>query len=184
MKKKNYTRIISGLYKGMIIKIPKNKKIRPTLITIKKTLFDWINNFIQNKKCLDCFSGSGSLSIESLSRKALHVTILEKNKKTIKIIKNNLKKINKKKYKIIKTNTIKWLKNNKIYFDIIFIDPPYKKNYINKIIKIIEKNKIAKKNSLIYIETYKNKKIKIPNTWILYKKKKTQTSKHILYIHK
>ncbi len=178
-------KIISGKLKGMKIKIPKNLNIRPTTSKIRKILFEWLNNFIKNKKCLDCFCGSGSLSIESISRKAIHITMLEINYKTIKILKKNTKKINNKYFTIIKTNTIKWIKQNKNNkFDIIFIDPPYKKKYIlNKTIQYLEKNKHTKKNTFIYIETdKKNNSIKIPITWKIYKKKILKQNKHLLFI--
>lgn len=158
-------KIISGNLKGIKINIPKNLNIRPTTSKTRKILFEWLNNFIKNKKCLDCFCGSGSLSIESISRKASHITILEINYKIIQILKKNLKNIKNKKFTIIKTNTIQWIKKNKkTAFDIIFIDPPYKMtNLLNKSINIIENNKLIKKKSLIYIETYrKNNIIKIP----------------------
>ncbi len=177
-------KIISGNLKGIKINIPKNLNIRPTTSKTRKILFEWLNNFIKNKKCLDCFCGSGSLSIESISRKASHITILEINYKIIQILKKNLKNIKNKKFTIIKTNTIQWIKKNKkTAFDIIFIDPPYnKKNILNITIKYLEKNKHTKKNSFIYIETYKkNITLKTPETWIIYKKKINKNNKHLLY---
>ncbi len=183
MKNKNYTKINSGIFKGFKIKIF-NKKVKPTLNIIRKTLFDWLRFFIKNKKCIDCFGGSGILSLEALSNKALHTTIIEKNYKTYKTIKNNFKIINKKKYKIYNTDVLRWIKKNNSKYDLIFIDPPYHNNYINKIIYLIEK-KITKKKTFIYIETYKkNNNLIIPHEWILYKKKYTQISKHLLYMKK
>ncbi len=181
MTKKNYIKIISGKLKGMKIYFSKNKCIKPTLNTIREKLFNWLNFNIKNKKCLDCFSGSGALSLESISRSAKHVTILEKNYKAFKNIKKNFNKIKKKKYNIINTNLISWLKKiKKKFFDIIFIDPPYKSNLVNKTIKIIEKNNITKKNSYIYIETKKKYNIHIPKKWIIYKKYIKSTNKYIL----
>ncbi len=179
-------KIISGKYKGYKINIINKKILKPTNSITKKTLFEWLTPFIKNKICLDCFAGTGSLSLESLSRNAKHVTIIEKNYKIAKYIKKNFKKIKKKYFKLKIKNSISWIKKQKnIKFNLIFIDPPYKKNYINKIIKLLEKKKFNYKNTFIYIETYiKNNIIKIPKTWMLYKKKQNHSTKFFLYIKK
>ncbi len=183
MKNKNFIKIISGKLKGLKIKTIKNKFLRPTTNIIKKILFNWINLYIKNKTCLDCFSGTGSLSIEAISNNAKYIIILEKNYKFFKNIKKNLNKIKKNKYKLININTFIWLKKtlNK-HFDIIFIDPPYKKNYyLNKTLYLINKNKLYNDNTLIYIETYKkNNFINIPKNWKIFKKKYKQNSLIIL----
>ncbi len=185
--KKKYIKITSGILKNIHINTINNKLLKPTLVNIRKTLFNWINKYIKNKICLDCFSGSGILSIESLSNNAKFVIILEKNYKIYKNIKKNLKKINNKNYKIININTLIWLKKkNNIIFDIIFIDPPYNMyKILNKCINLIEKNNLIKKNSIIYIETNKkNNNINIPYSWKIYKKKYTQNNKYYLFIKK
>ncbi len=176
-------KIISGIYKNRKIHTIKKNILKPTPSIIRKILFEWINKYIKNKICLDCFSGTGSLGLESLSRKAKYVLLLEKNYKIYKIIKKNFKNINKKKFKIKKIDSILWLKKQKKKkYNIIFIDPPFKKKiYIYKIIKILENNKLIKKKSLIYIETYKKNKIKKPKKWIIYKQKIIHSTKIIVY---
>ncbi len=178
-------KIISGKYKGKKIYTIKKKILKPTISIIKKILFEWLNPFIKNKICLDCFAGTGSLSLESLSRKAKHVTLIENNYKIFKLIKKNFENIKKKYFKLYKINLIKWFNINKKKFDLIFIDPPYyNNNYINKIIKLIIKNKITKKKTFIYIETFKkNNNIIIPKKWFLYKKKIKYSIKILLYIN-
>ncbi len=176
-------KIISGKLKGKKIKILKDKSTKPTLSIIRKTLFDWLNPYIKNRICLDCFAGSGILSLESISRNVKHVTLIEKKYKTIKNIIKNFKNINKKKYSIINIDIISWLKKNKKKFNLIFIDPPYKYNKINILIKLIVNNGLLKKKSFIYIETYKkNKSINFPKEWYLHKKKKTSNIKYKLFI--
>ncbi len=176
-------KIIYGKYKGMKIKIINKNILKPTMSKIKKTLFSWLKPNIKNKICLDCFAGSGILGIEAISNGAKYVISLEKNFKIFINMKNNFLKLKEKKYKLININSLTWLKKkNKIKFDIIFIDPPYNnKNLINKTIYNIEKNKLCKKKSLIYIETNKNNKIKISKKWTIIKKKNTQSNKYFLY---
>ncbi|WP_343189477.1 16S rRNA (guanine(966)-N(2))-methyltransferase RsmD [Buchnera aphidicola] len=180
--KKNFIRINSGIFKNRKITFKKKNKIRPTTSFNRITLFNWLKPYIKNSLCLDCFSGTGSLGVESISNLAKFVTILEKKKKIIKIIKKNIKKLQIKNIKIIKTNAIQWLNKKGIPYDIIFLDPPYYNSILQKTIFMIEKNNWIKFNSIIYIEKAKNhKNLIIPKNWLLYKKKKLK--KIIFYLY-
>ncbi|AXN02271.1 16S rRNA (guanine(966)-N(2))-methyltransferase [Candidatus Purcelliella pentastirinorum] len=175
-------RIISGKWKGKKIIIPNIKKLKPTKDIIKETLFNWIEPYIYKSSCLDCFAGSGSLGLEALSRNASSVTFLEKNKYIIKILKKNIKKLKILNTKIINTNALKWIKKTKKKYNLIFIDPPFKTNLITQIVKIIKINKCLKNKSLIYIEkNNKDKNIKLPKNWEIYKTKYTKNITYSIY---
>ncbi|NIH16784.1 MAG: 16S rRNA (guanine(966)-N(2))-methyltransferase RsmD [Buchnera aphidicola (Periphyllus lyropictus)] len=184
--KKNSLNIIGGKFKRKKINIKHSNELRPTKNFIRETLFNWLKKYIYNSKCLDCFSGSGILGIESISRNAKLVTALEINKKHVQYIKKNLKKLKIKKMKVIHANTVKWLYKKKFQYDIIFLDPPYNNNYLlKKSIFLLEKKKWIKKNGIIYIEKKRNKKkIIIPKNWIIKKKKKTKKIEYKIYLKK
>ncbi len=181
--KKKYIKIISGKYKNIHINTIINKNLKPTLSYIRKIIFNWLNKKIKNKICLDCFSGTGILSIESLSNNAKFVFLIEKNYKIYKNIKKNIKKIKNNNYKIINININTWLKKKKnIKFDIVFIDAPFNnKNILNNTIKLINKNNFLKKKSIIYIEINKKYNLIIPKSWKIYKKKKIKNIKIYLF---
>lgn len=183
-KKKGYIRIISGKWRGQKIPIPKTKKIKPTLNRIKETLFNWLTPNIKNSNCLDCFSGTGALSIEALSRDALSVTLLEKNHKITIHIKKYLKKLKINNANVIETDTIKYLKKKGKPYDIIFLDPPFKKKILLiQTAFLLEKNGWLKKNTLIYIETEKKTNMKkLPKNWKIYKKRNNKKIFYYLYI--
>lgn len=172
--------IIGGKFRGFKLSVINNIELRPTISLMRETLFNWLSIFIKNAKCLDCFSGSGALSFEAISRGAYHVTLIEKNYKISKELKKNLKKLKiKNNVKIINTDILTWIKKSNNIFNIIFIDPPFKKNLIPKTIKILEKNICFQKNTCIYIESEKNNiNFKIPYNWKLYKEK---ISKRVIY---
>ncbi|QIE01791.1 16S rRNA (guanine(966)-N(2))-methyltransferase RsmD [Buchnera aphidicola] len=174
--------IISGKFKGRKIYFNNYYNLRPTTNKIRETLFQWLSKDIKNAKCLDCFSGSGALGIEAISRYAKFLTLLEIEKKTFWNLKKNIKILNISNAEIICTNTLHWLKKTGTPYDIIFIDPPYYQGLVEKTIHLLDNKKWTKKNSIIYIEQEKNKSLTIPNNWILYKQKNQNQIEYYLYI--
>jgi 16S rRNA (guanine966-N2)-methyltransferase len=71
---KNSIRIIGGDLRSRKIEFPTITGLRPTSDRVRETLFNWIQMDIAGNNCLDLFSGSGALGIESLSRGASSVT--------------------------------------------------------------------------------------------------------------
>lgn len=83
-------RIITGIYKGKKINSPKHDGVRPTADRIKESLFNIINDRIENSIVLDLFGGTGALGIECLSRGASKAYIVDSDKRSIELIKQNL----------------------------------------------------------------------------------------------
>ena len=83
-------RIIGGKYKGLYLTNFKADHIRPTTDRVKESMFNILQAQIEDARVLDLFSGTGNLGIEAISRGARHVTFVEKNKKSIQILKENI----------------------------------------------------------------------------------------------
>ncbi|MGK2896907.1 MAG: 16S rRNA (guanine(966)-N(2))-methyltransferase RsmD [Candidatus Makana argininalis] len=174
--------ISSGYLKNKKIIYDFKSSLRPTKNIIKKTLFNWISNIIFGSRCLDCFAGSGSLGFESISRGSNSVTFLEKNRKTSLELKNNLRRFKINNAIIINTNTIVWLKKARQIYNIIYIDPPFKKDMIFKTIYLLIKYSCINYNSFIYIESEKENLYSfVPNNWFIYKKKITGNIIYVIY---
>lgn len=182
LKPRGKVYIISGHLKGRKLSFTNNLNIRPTTNRIRETLFNWIDKYIKNSRCLDCFSGSGALGFESISRYAKFVTFLEIERNTVYSLIKNTKKLNISNLEIIHTNTLKWLEQPKKPYDIIFIDPPYNEQLTEKTIVLLEKNKWIKNQSIIYIEMKKTQDLIISHNFTLYKKKITSQIACYLYI--
>jgi 16S rRNA (guanine(966)-N(2))-methyltransferase RsmD len=151
-------KITGGIYKGKFLKFPKN--IRVTSSKVREGLFNILNEKLFQAQFLEIFAGSGVVGIEALSRGVEKVIFIEKNRNVAKIIKENLKITNlKEKAEIIIADAIeglKFLKNRKEKFDIVFLDPPYKKeNLLISTLKFISSIDIFRKNCIIIIEHYK-----------------------------
>ncbi len=83
-------RIISGFAKGLRLKSPQGRAIRPTSDRAREALFNIIGNQIQEAIVLDLFAGTGALGLEALSRGAQHVTFIDNSMDSLGLIKRNL----------------------------------------------------------------------------------------------
>ena len=121
-------RIISGKYKGRHLVSFKADHIRPTMDRVKETLFNKWMGYIEEAHVLDLFAGTGNLGLEALSRGANHVTFVEKNSKSISIIRENIQtlKIPPTEQVVLPKDVFSFLKTYAADpFDLIFIDPPF-----------------------------------------------------------
>lgn len=149
-------RVISGLAKGTIMYTLEGDTTRPTLDRVKEAIFNMIQMDIQDSVVLDLFSGSGALGIEALSRGAKKAVLCDKSKKAINIIKLNLEKTHLEKDAIVfqedYNKALNFLKD-KYHFDLIFLDPPYKEEFVKESIEKIIQLDLLKKSGKIIIET-------------------------------
>lgn len=150
-------RIISGVARGTKLITLEGIATRPTLDRIKESLFSIIQNKIPNAVVLDLFAGSGALGIECLSRGALFCTFCDSSNKAIKVIKQNIEKTRmSEKALVIQADyatCLKKISNQKNSFDIIFLDPPYESNLIEKSIEKIIEFDLLKQDGIIIAET-------------------------------
>ncbi len=146
-------RIISGKYKGRVLKGYTLKGTRPTMDRVKESLFASIQDYLDNSVCLDLFAGSGNLGIEALSMGSREVVFVDKEYMACKTIKSNLDMLdNNLNTTILTMDYLKAIE--KLYpkkFDIIFLDPPYKTDYIEKSLKRISELNIL--NGIVVLES-------------------------------
>lgn len=148
-------RIISGTAKGTKLFTLDGELTRPTLDRVKESIFNIIQNEIKESVFLDLFSGSGAIALEAASRGAQKVVACDESKKAINIINKNIQKTHLQEiidvYNSDYSICLKKLK--KIKFDFVYLDPPYKTDYIEKSIRQILEYDLINENSKIIIET-------------------------------
>lgn len=149
-------KIISGEFKGKNIKGFDIDGTRPTMDRVKESLFGTIQFYVKDSTVLDLFAGTGNLGFEALSNYAKFCYFNDKNIKCTKYIESVVKELNiNDRVKILNLDykkALNYFKENKIKFDLIFLDPPYKMNIINDIILFIKENDLLNKNGLIICE--------------------------------
>ena len=176
-------RIISGKYKGRVLEGFDIKGTRPTMERVKESLFAQIQMFIPNSHVLDLFSGSGNLGLEALSEGANSVVLVDSNPKAVSVIKKNIEKLGCDSVKVLGMDYVKAIHSLEEQFDIIFLDPPYQTNYIEKSIEKITKKDLVKKGGIIVCESDSIDKIVYPEVYSEIKNK-TYGDKTIVIIQK
>ena len=151
-------RIVSGKYKGRLIRPPKKITARPTTDFAKENLFNILETRIDfaGKEILDLFSGTGNISYEFISRGSKSVLAVEKNYLHLQFIKKTANELEMPELKVIKKDVFKFLKSSPQKFDIIFADPPYQLKEIDQIPSIIFENNVLKENGFLILEHSKD----------------------------
>jgi len=147
-------RIISGKYKSIYIPNNKNIKARPTTSTAKEALFNILENrvSISGLEVLDLFSGTGGIAYEFISRGAQSVVCVDQQISSVKYINSNAKKLSMN-IRTIKANAWRFIEKAKENsYDIIFADPPYNLEDLDKIPHLIFEKKILKKDGWLIME--------------------------------
>jgi 16S rRNA (guanine966-N2)-methyltransferase len=176
-------KIISGKHRSRIIKYVKSATTRPTSNIVREGVFNMLIN-VTNLIVLDLFAGSGSYGLEALSRGAQYVYFNDINYKNTSLIKENLNSLKELEKANILTldyqKALNYYKNNNIYFDLIFIDPPYFKGTYETVIPLIIDR--LKDGGKIVIEINKGLEINLDYPNLEVSKDKIYGSKRIIVL--
>ncbi len=147
-------RVASGEFKGRILKTLPGQATRPTTGKVRESIFSILQHDIEGARVLDMFAGSGGLSIEAISRGAASAVLIEKSKKAVGIIKQNLKLcgLNQRILAVDYKTGLRILADEGAAFDLIFADPPYGKIPPNELFELIKKYSLFSENGLFIME--------------------------------
>lgn len=155
--------IVSGLYRHKTFKTPSSPSVRPSSNRLRESLFNICQGLISGAKFLDLFAGSGAIGLEALSRGAMQVTFIEKNKDAILCIQQNIVNFAvKDKTKVLQGDVLAmldYLEKQQCSFDIIFADPPYATRalksesfYSEDVIRRIDHSSLLSPGGLLFVE--------------------------------
>jgi len=149
-------RIIGGDLKGRRIVTVRGSMTRPTADRLREAIFNILYTRVQGSVVLDVFAGTGAMGIEALSRGAEYAVFVDNNKNASSVIKKNITSCEiEDKTTIIKRDALKrldWIKSIKPWFNIVFMDPPYNRNFIKPSLESLVKSQLLKQKAYIIIE--------------------------------
>lgn len=148
-------RIIGGIYKRRRFDVPPTFKARPTTDFAKENLFNVLMNYIdfeEDVDALDLFAGTGSISIELVSRGCRRVVSVEKDFKHHAFITKVLQELKTDVCLPLKGDVFKYLERSNDVFDFIFADPPYALKELPQLPELVFEKQLLKPNGLFVLE--------------------------------
>lgn len=151
-------RIITGIYKGRHFDIPRSFKARPTTDFAKENIFNVMSGYMnfEGATALDLFSGTGSISLELLSRGCERVVSVELDRDHHRFISECLKKLDTQACLPLRGDVFRFIKSCRQQFDFIFADPPYALKELPQIPDLVLDKGLLKEGGVFVFEHGKN----------------------------
>jgi len=153
LAKSNSLRIIGGTWRSRRVQFIDSPKIRPTPDRVRETVFNWLASNIHGATCLDLFAGSGALGFEAMSRGADQVVLVEEDARIATMLNEQKEQFNAQTIEIRNQNALIYLQNENQQYDVIFLDPPFDSDLLEKVIPIILKQQLLNVHGLLYVES-------------------------------
>lgn len=159
-------RIIGGSLKGRKLEVIDLEGLRPTSNRVRETVFNWLNDKVDNARVLDLFAGSGALGLEALSRGAKHIIMVEKDMTNARVLHNAVNSLPKIDglgiCQVVNKDALNFLQSYKEQngepFDIVFLDPPFASDLLEQAVELLVNNDLLAEDALIYVEMGKAKR--------------------------
>lgn len=149
-------RVISGTQKGIPLKAVSGKNTRPTTDKVKEAIFNMIGPYFSGGVGLDLYAGSGGLGIEALSRGFSKIIFVDRDMKAIQTIKANLTACSfldrSEVYRNDAERALKAVAKRGLVFDGIFLDPPYKKQQLERLLTQVDEQELLADDGFIVCE--------------------------------
>jgi len=166
----------SGKFKGRRLHSVEGKDVRPTLGKVRQAIFNILTNLIQieDYEIIDLFAGTGALGLEAISRGAPFAFFIENKAKHCQCIKKNISELKLEKQTAIACKeAFSWLRQRSWQPGdrLFFLDPPYNKEALPKLLAYFAKERELFRNNLFVIEMDKKEEIQYPEPFALIRQK-------------
>lgn len=158
-------RIITGKYKGRHFEVPRSFKARPTTDFAKENLFNVLRSYVDfdGASALDLFAGTGSITLELLSRGCSRVVCVERDPFHYRVIEEFLHRLGDEAATPVRADVFKFLSSaserlredggtSGMQYDIIFADPPYILPNIPDIPDLVLERNLLKPDGVFVLE--------------------------------
>ena len=146
-------RVITGSARGRRLKELEGMETRPTTSKVKESLFSIIQFDIEGRRVLDLFAGTGQLGIEALSRGAAECVFVDRRGDAVELIRENVKLCGlESAARVRKGDALAYLRSGE-KFDLIFLDPPYATDLLDRALEEITEFDICRQHGIIIAES-------------------------------
>ena len=151
-------RIITGKYRGRHFDVPRSFKARPTTDFAKENLFNVLRGYVdfEETRALDLFGGTGSISLELLSRGCQKVMTIEKDRQHYGFIAQCGRTLKDSAWTPICGDALRFIDRCGEAFDLVFADPPYALAELGELPERVMNSKLLNEGGLFVLEHGKN----------------------------
>jgi 16S rRNA (guanine966-N2)-methyltransferase len=151
-------RIIAGVCRGKRLHSLKGQATRPTSDRVKEAVFSMVAPYLGSAYVLDAFAGSGALGLEALSRGAAQVWFCEDKTAAARVVAENIAACRLPGARLFRGYFFTVLpqlrdKHPGLGFDVIFLDPPYRSNYIERAALLIQQGNWLAEDGVMVAES-------------------------------
>ena len=150
-----------------MLSFPGASGLRPTPDAVRETVFNWLMPYINGRSCLDLYAGSGALGFEAVSRGARCAVLVEKNPKVVKALRQNQQLIDRRdQISVTACAALQYLSTAGGAFDLVFLDPPFATDELEKACYQLQKHALIAPDGLIYLEHASDRElVYLPDNW-------------------
>ncbi len=169
-------RIVAGKHRGLALAAPKDDRVRPTSDRVREAVFNVLahNDFgigfaIEGARVLDLFAGTGALGLEALSRGAAYVLFVDDHFESRGLIRRNVEAAHAtgatKIWRRDATALSEMPVNAGGPFDLVFLDPPYRKGLVVRALTSAREGKWLAANALLVAEMAEDEAVETPEAF-------------------
>lgn len=124
-------RIISGIARGMTLRVPRGADTRPTSDRVREAIFSSLGQRVVEARVLDLFAGTGALGLEALSRGAASAVFVEQSRTALRSLRENVAEFARRdpsaddRIRVVAGDVFDQLQRLPGPFGVVFADPPY-----------------------------------------------------------
>jgi 16S rRNA (guanine966-N2)-methyltransferase len=124
-RRQGQLRLVGGVWRSRRLRVPTGPDLRPTPDRVRETLFNWLGSWIEGKRVLDLFAGSGALGLEALSRGAAEAVFVDSSRRAVRALEDNIALLGTTAATVLCMDAMRYLTRGREAFDLVFVDPPY-----------------------------------------------------------
>jgi 16S rRNA (guanine966-N2)-methyltransferase len=145
-------RIIGGDWKRTPLPVLDLDGLRPTPDRVRETLFNWLGQRLDGKRCLDLFAGSGALGFEASSRGAARVLMVERNARAAQQLRANQARLSATAIEIVEADALRLAAGLAPgSFDVVFLDPPFGEDLLGRALELAAP--LVSEDGFLYVES-------------------------------
>jgi 16S rRNA (guanine966-N2)-methyltransferase len=170
---RNLVRIVGGEWRGRPLRFPAVPGLRPTPDRVRETLFNWLQQDVHGRRCLDLYAGSGALGLEALSRGATEVVFVDREPAVVRHLLERLRDFGCDRGTVVRSDAARYLEGPPQAFDLVFLDPPFDAGALPGVCQGIERGGWLAPGGFVYLECAAPAGVpELPPGWTLLRSKR------------